>query len=73
MVPGAAEQVQHAASGVRAGRRTQRAAPTADTFARGFGQAFWYQVALFLLTLALVRRLPRANPRQLARPAGPTT
>jgi len=39
---------------------------TAHTFARSFTLSMWFQVAVYLLTLALVLRLPTANPRQLA-------
>lgn len=39
---------------------------TAHTFAGGFSRAMGYQVAIYLLTLALVTRLPEVNPRRLA-------
>lgn len=39
---------------------------TSHVFAQSFSRSLWYQVAIYLLTLVLVLRLPRANPRQLA-------
>ena len=46
----------------------QQAADTATSraFATSFTQAMWYQVAIYLLTLLLLTRLPKVNPRQLA-------
>lgn len=63
--PGCATPQQAPADIARAYGRTAAGA-TAHTFARSFTQSLWYQVAIYLLTLALVLRLPKVNPRQLA-------
>lgn len=55
-----------ASSGVSAAYVSAATDATSHTFARSFTQTLWYQVTVYLVTLVLVLRLPRANPRQIA-------
>jgi len=63
--PGCATPTDTPADISRAYRRTAADAAS-QTFARSFTQSLWYQVAIYVLTLGLVLRLPKVNPRQLA-------
>ena len=55
-----------ASPGVATSYANAAADATAHTFATSFAQTMWYQVAVYLLVLALLFRLPKVNPRQLA-------